>query len=95
MTECICIEVTYSPGPGRVQRRCLALPAGSTVADALSASHLQQDFPGCTDDPQSLAVFSRPVGMDYKLNDGDRVEVCRPLFVDPKDARRRRARGQS
>ena len=94
MAECIHIEVTYSPEPDRVQRCCLALPAGSTVADALCASHLQQDFPGCADDPESLAVFSRPVGMDYPLHDGDRVEVCRPLFTDPKDARRHRARSQ-
>lgn len=94
MTECIHIEVTYSPEPDRVLRRYLILPSGSSVADALSASHLQQDFPGCTDDPESLAVFSRPIAMDYKLNEGDRVEICRPLCTDPKDARRRRARGQ-
>ncbi len=93
MTECIHIEVTYSPEPDKVLRCCLVLPSGSTVADALSASHLQKDFPGSTDDPEGLAVFSRAVRKDYKLHDGDRVEVCRPLFADPKDARRRRARG--
>ncbi len=92
MTESIHIEVTYSPRPDRVLRRCLVLPWGSTVADALSASHLQEDFPGCVDDPESLAVFSRPVATDCQLHDGDRVEVCRPLCADPKDARRRRAR---
>ena len=27
------------------------------------------------------------------LQEGDRVEVLRPLLIDPKEARRRRARG--
>ncbi len=93
-TKLMHIEVAYSPEPDKVLRRFLVLPPGSTVADALRASHLQQDYPGCADDSPSLAVFSCLVKPDRQLNDGDRVEVCRPLYADPQDARRRRASGQ-
>jgi putative ubiquitin-RnfH superfamily antitoxin RatB of RatAB toxin-antitoxin module len=38
------------------------------------------------------AVFGERVGMDTVLDDGDRLELLQPLLVDPKEARRRRAR---
>jgi putative ubiquitin-RnfH superfamily antitoxin RatB of RatAB toxin-antitoxin module len=43
-------------------------------------------------DPSRLGIFSRRVTADDLLHDGDRVEIYRPLTLDPKDARRRRAR---
>jgi putative ubiquitin-RnfH superfamily antitoxin RatB of RatAB toxin-antitoxin module len=43
-------------------------------------------------DPSLLGVFSRRVLPDDTLRDGDRVEIYRPLTLDPKDARRRRVR---
>jgi putative ubiquitin-RnfH superfamily antitoxin RatB of RatAB toxin-antitoxin module len=43
-------------------------------------------------DPSRLGVFSRRVSPDDTLRDGDRVEIYRPLTIDPKDARRRRVR---
>lgn len=62
----------------------LRLAAGSTAAAALAAA----GFGGATD----IGIFGRRVTADRVLRAGDRVEVYRPLVVDPKQARRRRAR---
>lgn len=67
----------------------LTLPAGATAADALRASGLLERHPeiGCP----KLGVYGRLVAAATPLADGDRVEVYRPLLVDAKEARRRRA----
>ena len=55
-------------------------------------SGILQELPQVTFDPARLGIFSRRVAADDVLQDGDRVEIYRPLTLDPKDARRRRAR---
>jgi uncharacterized protein len=60
----------------------VSLPAGATVRDALAASGL---------DGQAFGIFGKRVEPDHALNEGDRVEIYRPLAIDPKEARRRRA----
>jgi putative ubiquitin-RnfH superfamily antitoxin RatB of RatAB toxin-antitoxin module len=59
------------------------LPDGATVRDAMAATGLKGNQAG---------IFGRRVTMDTRLADGDRVEIYRPLKLDPKEARRRRAR---
>jgi putative ubiquitin-RnfH superfamily antitoxin RatB of RatAB toxin-antitoxin module len=83
------IEVAYAE-PARQFLRRIALSSGATVADAIVASGLEAAF---AIDVSNLAVgiWSRPVARDAPLSDGDRVELYRPLSVDPKEARRRRA----
>jgi putative ubiquitin-RnfH superfamily antitoxin RatB of RatAB toxin-antitoxin module len=71
--------------PRRHESIVLALPEGATVADALAAS----GFDLAEVDGQ--AVFGERVDCDARLHDGDRVELLRPLQIDPKEARRRRA----
>jgi uncharacterized protein len=63
----------------------LRLPAGATVADALRVA-------GIGGNPAGVGIFGRRVKADTRLADGDRVEVYRPLRLDPKEARRARAR---
>jgi len=72
--------------PRRYEQLHVTLPGGATVADALAASGWSLD--GIT----GVAIFGERVERDARLHDGDRVELLRPLLVDPKDARRRRAR---
>jgi putative ubiquitin-RnfH superfamily antitoxin RatB of RatAB toxin-antitoxin module len=69
----------------------LALAAGSTVAEAIEASALQQRFPQLEVVAGRVGIFSEICDMDRALRDGDRVEIYRPLEVDPKEARRRAA----
>lgn len=61
----------------------IRLPDGSTVRDALAASGLKG---------VQVGIFGKRVAMDTPLADGDRIEVYRPLPMDPKETRRRRAR---
>jgi hypothetical protein len=68
----------------------LRLPAGSTVGDALARSGLAGSW-GFDPERVTFAVHGRRARRDAVLRDGDRVDVLRPLAVDPMDARRRRA----
>ena len=63
----------------------VVLPEGATVQDALLKT-------GMNFDPRFLGVFGEPVTPETRLSDGDRVELYRPLRLDPKEARRRRAK---
>ena len=80
------VEVVYAlPQSARTVR--LELPAGATLRDALVSSGLQPDL-----EKQAFGVFGKRAALDHPLAEGDRVEIYRALAVDPKEARRRRAR---
>lgn len=70
----------------RYEAMTLELPEGATVADALTAAAFPQ-----REAPAAVAIHGETVAMDQLLRDGDRVELLRPLLLDPKEARRRRA----
>ena len=70
----------------RHESMILALPEGATVADALAAAAFPQQ-----ETPAAVAIHGETVALDQTLRDGDRVELLRPLLLDPKEARRRRA----
>ena len=73
-----------------VHEEVLQLPEGATATDALQASELTSR--GSKPDLRAVqpGVWGRTVEWDQALNDGDRLELCRPLTVDPKVARRER-----
>lgn len=85
------VEVVYAPPGGGVWRRRLPWRAGVTLAQALAASGLQQAFPGLDWRAQGAGVFGRALPPDAGLQPGDRVEVYRPLGLDPRAARAQRA----
>jgi putative ubiquitin-RnfH superfamily antitoxin RatB of RatAB toxin-antitoxin module len=60
------------------------------VADAITASELAREA-GIDAGALDAGIWSRPAPRDRVLRDGDRVELYRPLRIDPKEARRRRA----
>jgi uncharacterized protein len=66
------------------------LPAGATVRDAVAASGIADRHPGL--ELSALGIFGRHVSPETRLSDGDRVEIYRPLAIDPKERRRQRAR---
>lgn len=82
------VEVVYAL-PERQTVVVLTLPAGSCVADALAASGLIDRYALPDDCP--VGIFATRVDRARPLADGDRVEIYRPLEVDPKQARRLRA----
>ena len=72
--------------PRRFESVSLELPVGATLADALAAAGWS-DAEGIS----GYAIFGVNAALDAVLREGDRVELLRPLLMDPKEARRRRA----
>ena len=84
------VEVAH----GTAERQTLVsveLAQGATVGQALQAIAGTEPFAQLPLDSMPVGIFGRPVNRDTLLKAGDRVELYRPLAVDPKEARRRRA----
>ena len=77
--------------PDRQEVIELELPDASRVGDAIEAAQLPQRFPTLDFATARLGIWSKTCPPDTPLRDGDRVEVYRPLTIDPKQARRARA----
>jgi putative ubiquitin-RnfH superfamily antitoxin RatB of RatAB toxin-antitoxin module len=90
----ISVELAYSLGPRHVELLPLSLPAGSVVAQAITACAGQLDAAGLAPSSWQAALWGRRVPPDRVLSNGDRIELCRALTVDPKEARRQRYRDQ-
>ena len=84
------VEVVYALQDEQVVA-AVELESGATVADALIASGLRERIPGGLPEEPDVGIWGVRVSPGTKLQDGDRVEICRPLVADPKQARRRRA----
>lgn len=85
--ERVCVEVAAA-WPERQAVVPLDLPAGSTVADAIRASGLEQRFPDLEIRADHVGIFGVLCEPERVLADGDRVELYRPLKLDPKEVRR-------
>ncbi len=72
--------------PHRHEWRELELAEGTTLAQAVAAAGMAADAAIA-----GYAVHGVLASADTVLRDGDRVELLRPLLLDPKEARRRRA----
>jgi putative ubiquitin-RnfH superfamily antitoxin RatB of RatAB toxin-antitoxin module len=84
------VSVVYcAPGVEDVSE--VALPAGSTVADAVAASGVLARHAQLGERPADVGVWGRSCSLEQALEEGDRVEIYRPLTIDPKEARRVRA----
>ena len=86
------VTVVYSPRAGVVDELALELPTGARVRDALSASGLAQRHPSVNFAVLRIGVWGKLREPGDALRDQDRVEIYRPLKVDPKEARRVRHR---
>ncbi len=84
------VELVYITSDNATFYLTMDLPVGTTVATALSLSKVYDTHP----EVASLAVgiYSKPVSKDTVLRDGDRIEIYRPLRLDPKEKRRQLAR---
>ena len=98
-TERLCVTLVYALQPRTVLERVLHLNAGSTVRDALLATGWQHrpevqkllaSAPGDGAQQLGCGIWGRACELEQGLQDGDRVELYRPLLVDPKVARRER-----
>ncbi|MBD8873787.1 RnfH family protein [Rhodanobacter sp. DHB23] len=86
----ITVEVLHA-GVQRTWCCRVSLPAGSTAMQAVEAAGLLPSLPAEVLAPLRLGIFSRRIEAGHVLRDGDRVEIYRPLALDPMASRRRRA----
>lgn len=73
----------------------LVVALGSTLADAIEQSGLSDSFEGFELNAAEVGIFGHKASMEQVLRDGDRVEIYRPLIIDPKEMRRQLARKQA
>ncbi|MBJ8682903.1 RnfH family protein [Citrobacter freundii] len=86
----IVVEVAYAlPEKQYLQR--VTLQQGATVEEAIRASGLLELLTDIDLSKNKVGIYSRPVKLADVLQDGDRVEIYRPLIADPKELRRQRA----
>jgi uncharacterized protein len=88
------VQVVYSPRAGEVEQVEVTLPQGSRVRDALLASGMLARHAAIDLARNKLGIWGKWRGLDDPLRDQDRVEIYRPLLIDPMEARRRRQRRQ-
>lgn len=67
----------------------LEVPDGSTVREAIERSGLLPQFPEIDLTTQEVGIFGKIVKLDARVNDGDRVEIYRPITADPETVERR------
>ncbi len=87
------ITVAYSPAPRVLHEIVLSLPAGARVRDALASCAQDARFQEALAAPQ-VGVWGKKAALEQPLANQDRVEIYRPLRVDPKVARRERFKKQ-
>lgn len=86
------ITLVHASAPREVHELSLELSEGTSIIQALQAAGWIERFPGI--DTLAVSIWGRRVDAGARLRDGDRLEFCRPLRVDPKVARRERFAGQ-
>jgi len=98
MIETIQVEVAYAT-PEKQLILSVEVPEGATAREAVELSGIVDHFPDIEPDQSAMGIFSRPLNgkvlptpENYVLEPKDRVEIYRPLLLDPKQARLNRAR---
>ncbi|AKH62282.1 MULTISPECIES: RnfH family protein [Photorhabdus] len=84
------VEVVYAL-PDRQYLRTVKLSQGATVEQAIVASGLLTLRNDIDLQKNKVGIYSRPAKLTDILEEGDRVEIYRPLLADPKEMRRKRA----
>lgn len=90
MVVTIQVELVFAM-PDKQVLRSVTVPEGSTVADVISEGNLSRDFPDLVPDDMQAGIWGRLVDRDHIVKADDRVELYRPLEMDPREARRLKA----
>jgi uncharacterized protein len=87
----ILIEVIYAQ-PHEQKRLEVWVQAGATIQEAITSSGILAQFPEIDLSRQKVGVFGKMKPLSEPLKAGDRVEIYRSLLIDPKEARRAKAK---
>jgi uncharacterized protein len=85
------VAVASSPRQGEAFEVALEVAAGANALDAIRASGVLERHAEIDISTQSIGIWGRAAALDSLLAEGDRVEIYRPLTMNPKEARRLRA----
>ncbi|MBO9514324.1 MAG: RnfH family protein [Variovorax sp.] len=88
------VTVVCSPAPREVFEQVVSVPEGASVRDAVMASGLAAACPAFDWQAATPGIWGRAAEWTQAVANGDRIELCRPLQVDPKVARRERFKQQ-
>jgi hypothetical protein len=81
------VEVVFALSD-RQELVTVSLEEGATVSDAVAHPSIASLFPDWDLDKCAVGVWGRLAPRDQRLRHGDRVEIYRPLVMDPREARR-------
>ena len=91
------VEVVYA-SPTKQRLVTLTVEQGTSAVEAVRLSNIVKDFPEIEMDNLDLGTFSqpldgkrRPLPHEYSVQNLDRIEIYRPLTIDPMQARLARA----
>lgn len=87
----ISIEVVYAT-PEKQKIINLQVPVGTSIEAAIKQSGILTEFTEINLTQQKVGIFSKPRVLSDIVQAGDRIEIYRPLLIDPKEARRIKAR---
>jgi len=85
------IEVAYAR-PDCQKIIALVVEEGCTIEAAILQSGILEIFPEIDLKKQNIGVFSKPRKLNDIVKANDRIEIYRPLAIDPKEQRRKRTK---
>ncbi|MBF0784401.1 RnfH family protein [Muribacter muris] len=89
----IVIEVVYAY-PDKYFTKTLSLDTPISIQNAILQSGVLQKYTEIDLRENKVGIFSRPAKLTDLVENGDRIEIYRPLIADPKEIRRQRAAQQ-
>jgi len=90
MPDEMIVEIAYAL-PEEQVIISIKVPTIFNVQQAIEKSGIQKKFPGIDLSKNKVGIFGKKTTLDQPLNDRDRIEIYRPLILDPKEMRRKRA----
>ena len=84
------VEIVYGVTGAEIIRQ--EVPTNATLKEAIEQSGILEKYPEIDLDSNKVGIFSRKRELHTPVHAGDRIEIYQPLKVDPREARRRRAK---
>ena len=90
MPDEMIVEIAYAL-PEEQVIISIKVPTIFNVQQAIEKSGIQKKFPGIDLSKNKVGIFGKKTKLDHPLNDRDRIEIYRPLILDPMEMRRKRS----
>jgi len=84
------VEVVFIPQELGAIHQKLMVDSGETVAEVINQTSIPERYPETKN--YAVGIFSQKTTRDAVVVEGDRIEIYRPLLIDPKEIRRARAK---